>query len=583
MKLYHNSRSTACRMPVGPLKSGMDVTLRLLGCKEAVRADLRVWREGQLCVIPMKRVDESIFEAALSAEQPGLIWYDFRVWTAEGEEIGYGNADDGMGGEGVQRNDPRAFQITVYDGAWTVPGYMREGVMYQIFPDRFARSALPDKDRKEILLHENWSDKPVLMPEGNCANVARDFFGGDLRGIMSRLPYLRDLGITVIYLNPIFKARSNHRYDTGDYTKVDPMLGTAEDFEALCDAAKEYGIRIMLDGVFSHTGDDSRYFNRYGHYPDRGAYQGKDSPYYKWFTFTHYPDRYMSWWGIDTLPTVNKHNREYESFICGQDGIARRWLREGASAWRLDVADELPMPFLRRLRKAVKQEKADSLLLGEVWEDASHKEAYGETRCYCAGDTLDSVMNYPLRTAPIDFLTGRTTSTDLARLIHSQRENYPVPFYYSLMNLLGSHDRPRAINVLAGKTFEEMPYRERADAVMTDEELALGKERYLKMLRAVCALPGIPCVYYGDEAGLWGAGDPWCRGTYPWGNEDAGFLSQVREVLRFRRGNPVLHTGFLHLLCPDRDTIKIIRAFENGRDAFGTPQEEISLTVTIRR
>ena len=583
MKLYHNSRSTACRRPVGPLRSGMDVTLRLLGSAEAQSADLRVWREGQLCVIPMTRVDEDIFEAVLSAENPGLIWYDFCVTGRDGETVYYGNADDGMGGEGVQKYAPRAFQITVYDGIWSTPDYMRHGVMYQIFPDRFFRSAVPEKTRDEIMVHADWYDKPVLMPENGCANVARDFFGGDLKGIAQKLPYLKDLGVTVIYLNPIFKARSNHRYDTGDYTKIDPMLGTVEDFNALCEKAREMGMRVMLDGVFSHTGDDSRYFNRYGHYPDKGACQGKDSPYYKWFTFTHYPDRYMSWWGIDTLPTVNKHNREYEAFICGQDGVARHWLREGASAWRLDVADELPMPFLRRLKKAVIKEKPDSLLLGEVWEDASHKEAYGETRCYCTGDTLDSVMNYPLRDALIAFLTGQGTSSDLARLIYSQRENYPAPFYYSVMNLLGSHDRPRAINMLAGKSFEDMPYQTRDRAALTDGELALGKERYLKALRAVCALPGIPCVYYGDEAGVWGASDPWCRATYPWGREDKAFLEKVREVLRFRRDNPVLHTGFVHLLCPDADTLKIIRAFENGKDVFGDPQEDTNLTVTIRR
>ena len=238
---------------------------------------------------------------------------------------------------------------------------------------------------------------------------------------------------------------------------------------------------------------------------------------------------------------------------------------------------------LRSLRRAVKAEKRDALLLGEVWEDASCKEAYGEVRCYCAGDMLDSVMNYPLREALIAFLTGQSDAYALARLILSQQENYPVPFYYSLMNLLGSHDRPRTINVLAGKSFEDLPFAQRAEARLTKDEYELGKKRYLKMLCAICALPGTPCLYYGDEAGLWGASDPWCRGTYPWGHEDRELLEGVRGILRFRRDREVLQTGFLNLVVRDADRLLILRSFEGGRDAFGEAREDESLTVEIDR
>ncbi len=583
MKLYHNTRSMACRHPMGPVPVGSQVCLRLLGAADARETTLRVWQDGHQTTYPMQRTEDDIFEVTLTLDRIGLTWYDFEVLTLDGRTVRYGNAPDGMGGVGQISDWPLAFQITVYDSTWQVPSYMREGIMYQIFPDRFARTAPPVSPRKEIHLHQDWDESPILMPEGKCENVARDFFGGTLKGIEEKLPYLKDLGVTVLYLNPIFMARSNHRYDTADYTRIDPLLGTEEDFRRLARTAEGFGIRLMLDGVFSHTGDDSRYFNRYRHYPDRGACQGKSSPYYSWFTFTHFPDQYKCWWGIDTLPTINKNNPDYAEFICGENGIARRWLREGASAWRLDVADELPMPFLRQLKKAVRQEKPDSLLLGEVWEDASHKLAYGETRCYCTGDTLDSVMNYPLRETLIDFLTGKSNAIELARLIHSQRENYPVPFYYSIMNLLSSHDRPRAINSLCERTFSDLSVREAGWARLSDDEYALGKARYLMMLKAICALPGIPCIYYGDEAGMTGASDPWCRGTYPWGHEDTDFREEVRRILRFRRENPVLHTGFLHVLCPDEDTIKIIRSFENGKDAFGHPQPDTNLTVTIKR
>ena len=550
MALYHNTRSLACRDPMGAVKAGPPVTLRLLGAEHLQDAVVRAWYNG----IPR----------------------EFPI-------VFLGAPDDGMGGEGHETRTPRAFQITVYDPDFQVPRYMRDGIMYQIFPDRFYRSKMPSSPRKEIFIHENWDDVPIMMPNSRTDNQALDFYGGDLNGIREKLPYLESLGVTVIYLNPIFLSRSNHRYDTGDYTRIDPMLGTEEDFRTLCAECEKRGMRVMLDGVFNHTGDDSIYFNRYGTFPEKGAYQSMQSRWSKWYTFTRFPNTYACWWGIDNVPTVNKDDPDYQEFILGEDGIVRRWLAAGAGAWRLDVADELSMDMLRRIRAAAKAERADCAIVGEVWEDASRKEVWGETRCYCTGDTLDSVMNYPLRDALIAFLTGQGTSADLARLIYSQRENYPAPFYYSVMNLLGSHDRPRAINMLAGKSFEDMPYQTRDRAALTDGELALGKERYLKALRAVCALPGIPCVYYGDEAGVWGASDPWCRATYPWGREDKAFLEKVREVLRFRRDNPVLHTGFVHLLCPDADTLKIIRAFENGKDVFGDPQEDTNLTVTIRR
>ncbi len=580
--VYHNTRSLACRAPAGAVPAGTELVLRLLGAREAERASLRVTRGGRKEEIRMRRTDPEIFEARVKADGSGLMLYDFAYETADGSFF-YGAPEDGLGGEGQIAKKPLPFRITVYAPDYRTPEYMRRGIMYQIFPDRFARSAVPEKTGDDMFVHEDWDSRPILMPDGETDNTARDFYGGSFEGIRLKLPYLKSLGVTLLYLNPIFQARSNHRYDTGDYTKTDPMLGTEAEFERLTREAASFGIRVILDGVFSHTGDDSLYFNRYGRYPSVGACQGEESPYYSWYTFKHFPDEYACWWGIKNVPTVNKADESYRDFILGPDGIARLWLRRGASGWRLDVADELPVPFLRSLRRAVKAEKRDALLLGEVWEDASCKEAYGEVRCYCAGDMLDSVMNYPLREALIAFLTGQSDAYALARLILSQQENYPVPFYYSLMNLLGSHDRPRTINVLAGKSFEDLPFAQRAEARLTKEEYELGKKRYLKMLCAVCALPGTPCLYYGDEAGLWGASDPWCRGTYPWGHEDRELLEGVRGILRFRRDREVLQTGFLNLVVRDADRLLILRSFEGGRDAFGEAREDESLTVEIDR
>ena len=266
-----------------------------------------------------------------------------------------------------------------------------------------------------------------------------------------------------------------------------------------------------------------------------------------------------------------------------RNGVVRRWIRQGTSGWRLDVADELPLSFLRELRTAAKAEDPESVVLGEVWEDASHKVAYGEMRCYCTGDTLDSVMNYPLREAVMDFLTFKTSAFALARLILSQKENYPRPFYYSLMNLCGSHDRARAVNCLAERTFEEVPYRERRGLYLTDAEYALGKKRYLMMLRLICALPGIPCVYYGDEIGMQGAPDPFCRGPYDWHGGDTDTREQVRALLRERLASDLLKTGDVSVEAPDDNTLIIRRFIRGGRDVFGDEKADGELELVFDR
>ncbi len=578
MLLFHDSQSPVYRFPQGAVTTGVPITLRLRA-EGAREATLRFF-DGSERFLPMTE-REGLFEATVCApDTPMLCWYDFAA-RGGGETDRYGCAADGLGGEGAQ-GSARAYQITVYDRAFDTPRWLRGGVMYQIFPDRFYASKTAACDRDDVYLHEHWSDLPILMPENGDENCARDFFGGDLKGIEQKLPYLASLGVTVLYLNPIFAARSNHRYDTADYTQIDPLLGTNADFASLCAAADKAGIRVMLDGVFSHTGEDSLYFNKFGRYPTLGAYQSPDSPYYPWYTFEQYPDRYACWWGIHTLPAVDKNCESYRDFMLNERGVARTWLKNGAAGWRLDVADELPMRFLRDLRATARAQKDDAALLGEVWEDASHKVAYGEMRCYCLGDTLDSVMNYPLREAAIDFFTGKTNAFSLCRLIKSQQENYPKPFYYAVMNLLGSHDRARAVNALCGRSFDDIPLQRRAAAVLTRAEYALGRVRYLEMLRLICALPGIPCVYYGDEAGMTGAADPYCRGAFPWGSEDAEMTEAVKAILQARRASRALQTGALEAFARDADTL-VVRRMIDDRDVFGEPApDEIVETVISR-
>ena len=570
--LLHDSHQPGFRTPMGPAPAGSRISF-CVRCDDAAAIILRIWHNDEHDFAMTFDGKDQWTTAVTMPEEPGWIWYDFIVYHPDGHTVRYGAPDDGLGGEGqAYEHGLHSWQITIYDPAYKTPAFLHGATIYQIFPDRFFKAPTAGADqRTDRLIHRDWNEDFFFNhPDGMLDNGSMDFWGGTLNGIREKLPYLRDLGVTVIYLNPIFQAHSNHRYDTGDYTRVDPMLGTEEELRELFAAAKEQGIRILLDGVFSHTGDDSIYFNRYGHYPEIGAWQGERSKYFHWYTFEHYPEKYRCWWGVRCMPELRKGEPSYQRFMFrGKDAIVSRWLEAGASGWRLDVADELPMDFLRKLRKCVKKTDPEAVVLGEVWEDASNKVAYGEMRCYCTGDTLDSVMNYPLRTAILDFVTGRSNAGDLVRLIHHQAEVYPVPFLYSLMNLIGSHDRARALNAVIDREGQELPKREQAALRLTHTEYSLAVKRLKTCFDILFALPGCPTVYYGDEAGLTGGADPFCRRPYPWGSEDVELQRYVRARMTHFRDSDVLKYGLCEVEAPDDDTIVIRRTLDGGKDALG--------------
>lgn len=586
MELYHNSQDPACRSPLGALPCASQVRLGLFVSGQARNVTLRTWNGGEKSYA-MQACGKGCFDVMVTlAEQPHIFWYDFHAEDERGRKLFLGNADDRLGGVGASyQNTPPSFQITVYDPAFDPPSYLRHGVMYQIFPDRFYRSKLPQTSRDDVFLQNDWDALPQPYGDGKDGeNAAKDFFGGDLLGITQKLPYLKSLGITILYLNPIFQARNNHRYDTGDYTRIDPLLGSESDFINLCEKARVLGIRVMLDGVFSHTGDDSLYFNRFGKYPGRGAFNSKKSKYYHWYRFTQHPNKYACWWNIDTLPEVNKNAVSFREFILGKKGIARMWIGLGAAGWRLDVADELPMSFLRELRVSVQAQKPDASLLGEVWEDASNKVAYGKMRSYCLGDTLDSVMNYPLRHALISFLTHVSDAEHLVRQIRSLQENYPKPFFYSLMNLLGSHDRARILNMLVKQEYENLPRAQRGQQKLAPDIKALAIRRLKNMLRIIISLPGMPSIYYGDEVGMEGAADPYNRAGFPWDKGDWELMAFIKHLLKLRRQRPILRTGLLDIAYEGGDTLLIIRRLdENGLDAFGDVIDDSTYTLRISR
>ena len=544
-----DSRSESCKKPYGAVPCGTAVsyTVRPLRREGWSRCVLVTQREfsGQTAELELPCTgqdgDRNRFSGIFSAPaEPELVWYWFRLSREDGSSIlldrsGY------HGGENVQ-----SWQLTVYEESST-PAWFGCGVVYQIFPDRFCRLELPDPAGMvgSRTIHENWSNLPDWRPDAQGEVRNCDFFGGSLQGILSKLDDLADFGVTVLYLNPVFESASNHRYNTADYRAIDPMLGTEDDFHHLCQEAKRRGIRVILDGVFNHTGSQSRYFNADGFYSDTGAAQSPDSPYYHWYSFHPWPADYDAWWGIRTLPAVREDAPDYRDFIIrGQDSEVRHWLRAGASGWRLDVADELPDDFIREIRTAMEETAPDSFLLGEVWEDATTKIAYSMRRRYLLGQELHGVMNYPFRTALIAYLLGGDAD-EFRETLESLRENYPPHAFYSLMNFLSTHDTPRILTVL-GADHVPGSKEERAVFRLSPARRQLGLKRLRLAALVLFTFPGAPTVYYGDEAGMEGWEDPFNRAGYPWGQEDSELKSFFSSLVHLRREQPALQTGQLH-------------------------------------
>lgn len=463
--------------------------------------------------------------------------------------------------------DHRAFQLTVRKKGGDAPESVRGGILYHIFVDRFAKGGdVPC--RPDAVIRSDWDDGVPEYAEKRGGFLANNqFFGGTLYGIAGKLDYLKSLGVTLLYLSPVFEAYSNHKYDTGDYFTVDAMFGGGDALDRLIAEAKKKGIRIILDGVFNHTGADSRYFNKNGRYDTVGACQSPDSPYFDWYTFYDYPDSYRCWWGIPILPAVDSANPAYRAFICGENGVVRHYLRKGIAGWRLDVADELDPSFLEALRQAVKSEDPEAIIYGEVWEDASDKVAYGRRRRYFRGDQLDSVMNYPLRDGIVKFVRDgdRDALFKASAFLYS---HYPKGASDTLMNLLGTHDTQRILTVLGGD-----PEGDRSPAELAAARMSPGQRaRALSMLRLcyiLCAtLPGIPCIYYGDEAGMEGYRDPFNRLPYPWGREDRALLAFYRKIGRIRRSEPVFADGYFRV---DEDVpagVFAYRRFDKSREIY---------------
>ncbi len=546
MRILYDSKQLTYKSPFGTLTPGQTCTLNIhipMNVEATTVTCILNYDGGAIAKnVVMEKTRHKgayeVFSATFSLEHRGIYFYYFYIDTPTGGFRLFKQGDD----TNMEAGD--LWQLSCIPADFHTPDWAKGATYYQIFPDRFNKQGDCDLSGKlePYTVHRYWHEEVSWQPTPEGIVLNNDFYGGNLRGIMEKLDYIRSLGATIIYLNPISKSFSSHRYDTGDYKVIDPMLGTEEDFVALCKAVHEKGMKIILDGVYSHTGSNSPYFNREGAFDSVGAFNSKESPYYSWFTFYNWPHNYHSWWNFDTLPTVNKMDPAFLDFIIrDEDSVIAHWLRLGCDGFRLDVADELPDEFLKMLYDRVKEINPDALVLGEVWEDASNKEAYGKRRTYFTNGELDSVMNYPFRSAIINYVRGIDGGQGLKETVMSIVENYPKEVVQSNMNLLGTHDTPRILTALVDDF--DGSREEKAKRKLSRNQFDVAWERLLMASFLQYTLPGSPSLYYGDEACMEGYKDPFNRRPYPWGREDEDFLNHFKRLGRLRREHEVLRLG----------------------------------------
>ena len=546
MRILFDSKKAEFKTPFGCVAPGQTVTLHL-----HIPTAVSAWKvEIVLCYEDgsparyheMYRIEQrgayDIYKGDFSLFAPGLHFYYFQIHAPHGMFRLFKQGDD------TNMEEGGLWQISCISPDFTTPDWAKGAIIYQIFPDRFHRSGKCNLAGKlhPYTIHRHWDEDVDWAPDENGIVHNNDFFGGNFRGITEKMDYIASLGTGIIYLNPIGKAFSNHRYDTGDYKIPDPMLGTEADFRDMCDAAHARGMKVILDGVYSHTGSNSLYFDREHTFGGNGAYCRQDSPFYHWYTFYQWPNHYHSWWNFDTLPTVNKMHPDFIRYvITDEDSVVAHWMKLGADGFRLDVADELPDEFIRMIHDRIREINPEALLMGEVWEDASNKTAYNHRRRYFTNAELDSIMNYPFRTAILNFMRGRDDGRGFKETVMSIVENYPSQVVACNMNLLGTHDTPRILTALVDDF--DGSREEKARRRLSRNQLEVARDRLMMASFLQYTLPGCPSLYYADETCMEGYKDPFNRRTYPWGREDTEILGHFRCLGKLRTQNIALRLG----------------------------------------
>ena len=510
------------------------------------------------------------FSVTLSLKK-GLYWYSFCLKR--------GNAAAYIGRGGGQSckmyyDNPAPFQLLCFKKEYREGGWARGGVMYHIFIDRFCNGS-GEVFLKEGQIKRQWGQNPYYKPVGGEV-LCNDFFGGDLKGIISKLDYIASLGVNMLYLSPIFEAFSNHKYDAYDYEKIDQAFGGLQDFKLLCGECEKRGIKVILDGVFNHSGADGKYFNRALKYGKYSAFD-ENSPYRGWFHFDE-KGGYKSWWGIKTLPKHNANNLSLQEYFAGEKGIVSKWLKEGASGFRLDVVDEIEEEFLNKIVNSAKKEKSDAFIIGEVWEDATNKISYGVRRKYFEGGQLDGVMNYPLKDAIFDFVRNGNSSR-LKNTMENIINNYPKEAQNNLMNIISTHDTPRAVTALYDEVMEGSDKERYAEKVLYGGDYLRAKP-LLKMAALLqYTLIGFPSLFYGDEAGLSGYSDPFCRRCYPWGQEDGELIEFYKKLGKLRSGYKEVFCGQYRLIEHSESLFAYTREAKGEKILFIISREERELTI----
>lgn len=611
--LGHDSHNSLYRVPFGAITPGTPLILRFRTYHNDVTgvrvrfydtaasreffATMSIAASGVSCYDPAQPNESCDFwQAVYIPPAPTTLYYRFIV--TDGSASAY-YADDGLFNGGWGQATPamidNSYAVTVYDPAFQPVTWMQSGIVYQIFPDRFRdgrannqpssselRYGYPPVTQDQILV-KTWND----FPEGYCRGYVnpaqpctesprgRDYFGGDLRGVQQRLNYLQSLGVTVIYFNPIFESASDHGYDTQDYYQIEHFFGDLKDFQDLIAHAHKRGIRVVLDGVFNHVSSDSPYFDRYHHFDTVGACESPQSPYRDWFYFhdvapgagpcagsdgTPQAATYDSWAGFDSLPVLNKSNPDVQALIYTRtDSVARYWLNQGADGWRLDVMvdSSFPAGFWQGFRQAVKETKNDAVIIGELWKKF-------DVLPYIHGDQADSTMNYRFRNAILGFFgtvdnkgfpdDGQSNQPPslFADKLTSIREDNPDASYYTMMNLLDSHDTKRILwSLTPGQNNRE-------DKELNAANLAAGKQLLRLAVAVQMTVPGAPTIYYGDEVGVTGDDDPDDRRTFPWSDTgpygvggDAELMTYYKSLIALRKANPVFSQGQLTFLLTD--------------------------------
>lgn len=550
IKVMHDSQSIVYRRPFGAVEEGQKVKLSIDIEKEIVVAIELLQFDGTKVNMGMEKeyLNSGNYRYSIEIDTEdalGVLGYYFILIDGY-DRVYYGNNDEHLGGIGqIYTYNPVPYQITIYKKS-NLPDWYKEGIIYQIFVDRFCNGnddGSINNPKKNSFIYGRWDDTPVYIKDYQGRTIRWDFYGGNIRGIIKKLDYIKSLGVNIINLSPIFKSSSCHKYDAGDYDIIDEMFGTEEDFKELCEKAKSKDIKIILDGVFSYTSSDSRYFNKAGNYDEIGAYQSPNSKYHNWYKFNRYPYGYECWWGIEGRPNINVMHNSYIDFLVNRDdSIIKKWIDLGASGWRLNVTDELPDEFIEIIRDRLDTLDKETVLIGDVWDDASNKISYSKKRRYLYGKEIQSVTNYPLRESLINFTRGYIKSDKLKKKVMSLYENYPREVFLGNINLIGTSDTERILTVLDGNM------------------------RCLKIIVALqFTIPGVPLIYYGDETGVTGGKDPDNRKSYPWENEDVDLIGFYKRIAHIRNGQDALKKGDFNIFDTEEDIFAFERVYENER------------------